>query len=125
MDTQVRDNAAVQALVDRHFAIWNEHDAARRSPHYADLYSAGIVVADYAGMAVGVTELDAKIDEVLKQHPGFAFHPEPATWNHGIGRVRWGFGPTGNPDQVRGQDIFTIEDGKIASLHVFIDLPRP
>ena len=42
----------------------------------------------------------------------------------GIGRVTWGYGPAGNPGQVRGEDIFTIENGKIASLHVFIDPPR-
>lgn len=124
MDTQVHDKAAVQALVDRHFALWNEADAAQRAPLYAGLYTPGIFVADYAGKAAGYAEVDAKIDAVLGEHPGFAFHPEPATWNHGIGRVTWGYGPAGNPGQVRGEDIFTIEDGKIASLHVFIDPPR-
>lgn len=121
MDTAQRNRTVVQDLVDRHFAIWNDTDANQRLARQAGVYTPGIFVADDGGMTVGFAEVNHKITEVQNQHPGFIFRPAPASWNHGIGRVTWGYGPAGAPDQVRGEDIFTIEDGKIASLHVFID----
>jgi hypothetical protein len=121
MDTGERDVKVVQQLIDRHFAIWNDTDGAHRTARYADLYTENILVADYAGMAVGYAKLDQMIAGVQGKHAGFKFRPDPVTWNHGLGRVTWGYGPDSAPDQIRGEDIFTIEGGKLASLRVFID----
>ena len=40
---------------------------------------------------------------------------------HGVGRVTWSYGPASNPDLIRGEDIFTITDGKLASTRVFLN----
>jgi hypothetical protein len=121
MDTQEQDAAIVQQLINHHFEIWNDTNPEQRLSKYPAVYTRDIFVADYAGKAVGYANVQKKIDEVHGSHPGFVFRPEPARWNHGLGRVTWGYGPENAPNLVRGEDIFTIEDGKLASLRVFID----
>jgi len=112
--------ATVQALVDQHFVIWGDR-SSDRIKRFAAVYTPDITVADYAAIATGYSDVNLVIDRVQGQHQGFKFSPEPIVWNHGFGRVRWGFGPEGNPSLVRGEDIFTVRDGKLSSLHVFID----
>jgi len=110
-----------QMLIDRHFQIWNERNSEIRLALFATVYTPDLVVADYAAEATGYTAVNQLIERVQGQHEGFVFSPKPVSWNHGIGRVTWGFGPKDNPDQVRGEDIFTVRDGKLATLHVFLD----
>nr|WP_314540865.1 nuclear transport factor 2 family protein [uncultured Massilia sp.] len=121
MPAKEQDAAVAQQLIDRHFEIWNETDATKRLARYPAVYTAGFFVADYAGIYAGHANVDRKIDELHRKNVGFRFTPEPITWNHGIGRVTWGYGPKDKPNQIRGEDIFTIEDGKLASARVFID----
>jgi len=109
-----------QALVNQHFAIWGD-PSSDRIAKFAAVYTSDITVADYAAVATGYSDVNQVIGRVQKQHEGFKFSPEPVTWNHGFGRVRWGFGPQDNPNLVRGEDIFTVRDGKLSSLHVFLD----
>ena len=111
----------IQQLIDRHFAIWNDPDSVGRASAYAALYHDDVLIADYAGKAVGHDALGRKIDEVQAKHPLFRFTPDAPVWNHGVGRVTWAYGPVDNPQQVRGEDIFTVIDEKIASLRIFID----
>jgi hypothetical protein len=121
MSTNDQDVAVAQKLIDHHFAIWNDTDAARRLAKYPAVYTADFFVADYAGKDTGYANVDRKIGELQRKNAGFKFTPEPITWNHGVGRVTWGYGPAANPNRVRGEDIFTIEGGKLASARVFID----
>lgn len=125
MDVHEQDLATVQQLIDRHFEIWNDTDPARRALRHAALYTHDVFVADYAGSARGHAQVDAKLAGLQQRFAGFTFRPAPAAWNHGIGRVTWSYGPDEDPGRVRGEDIFTIEDGKLASLRVFIDNPQP
>lgn len=113
--------AAAQALIDRHFQIWNASDAATRLAQFAQVYTPDFFVADEHGVAEGHANVNALIQKVQDAHSGFVFSPAPITWNHGIGRVTWGYGPRSQPNQVRGEDIFTIRDGQLASAHVFLD----
>lgn len=123
MDTSDIEIGTVQRLVDLHFDIWNDSNPQHWAGKFARLYTADIIVADYAGMARGHDSVAQLLQRVQGQHAGFVFTPQPATWNHGLGRVTWGYGPADKPDLVRGEDIFTIRDGKLASLHVFIEKP--
>lgn len=115
------DTAAAQQLMDRHFAVWNDTDAARRAASFAQLYSADVLFADYHGVARGHAGVGEMIQRVQDGHAGYRFTPEPVTWNHGLGRVRWGYGPQDDPNRIRGEDIFTIQGGKLASAYVFFD----
>lgn len=121
MDTSTQNIELVQQLVDRHFAIWNETNPDQWPALFAATYTPDLIVADYDGIATDVAGVTALLRRVQTGHAGFTFTPAPATWNHGLGRVTWGYGPRDNPYLVRGEDIFTIRDGKLASLHVFLE----
>lgn len=110
----------LQQLIDRHFAIWNNTDAAEREKAFAAVYSSDFFVADYDGLNEGADRVNAAISKVQSQHPGFIFTPAPVEWNHGIARVTWGYGPKDNPYLVRGEDVFTISEGRLSSARVFI-----
>lgn len=121
MQTSTQDLAAVQRLVDLHFAIWNDGDSRHWPAKFEQAYTADVTVADYAGQATGYAAVSQLLQRVQGGHAGFRFTPGPAAWNHGIGRVTWGYGPQDQPGLIRGEDIFTIRDGRLATLHVFID----
>lgn len=110
-----------QRLIDTHFKIWNDTDPAARLAQFDAVYAPDLTVADYAGIASGFDDVNQLIGRVQTQHPGFAFTPDPVTWNHGFGRVTWGYGPSDKPNAVRGEDIFTIKNGRIESFRVFLD----
>lgn len=112
--------AGLQQLIDRHFAIWNNTDAAEREKAFTAVYSSDFFVADYDGLNEGADRVNAAISKVQSQHPGFIFTPAPVEWNHGIARVTWGYGPKDNPYLVRGEDVFTISEGRLTSARVFI-----
>ncbi|WP_312687537.1 nuclear transport factor 2 family protein [Kosakonia sp.] len=111
--------AELQQLIDNHFALWNNTDAAARAKGFAAVYTADFFVADENGLSAGSARVNAAIRQVQAQHPGFIFTPAAAEWNHGIARVTWGYGPQENPYRVRGEDIFTLKDGKLSSARVF------
>lgn len=112
--------AGLQQLIDRHFAIWNSTDVAEREKAFAAVYSSDFFVADYDGLNEGTDRVNAAISKVQSQHPGFIFTPAPVEWNHGIARVTWGYGPKDNPYLVKGEDVFTISEGRLSSARVFI-----
>lgn len=112
--------SGLQLLIDRHFAIWNNSDAAEREKAFARTYTSDFFVADYDGLNEGAERVNAAISKVQSQHPGFIFTPTPVEWNHGIARVTWGYGPKDNPYLVRGEDVFTVSDGKLSSARVFL-----
>ncbi len=117
--TQVAPSG-LQQLIDRHFAIWNNTDAAERAKAFAAVYTSNFFVADHDGLNEGTEHVNAAISKVQSQHPGFIFTPAPAEWNHGIARVTWGYGTKDNPHLVRGEDVFTLSDGRLSSARVFI-----
>lgn len=123
MDTSQQDIGTAQALIDRHFAIWNEQDPGNWAALFPQTYTVDFVVADYAGIASGYAELTRLLQRVQGAHAGFSFTPNPVEWNHGIGRVTWSYGPPDQPRLISGEDIFTIKDGKLSGMHVFINKP--
>jgi hypothetical protein len=110
-----------QHLIDLHFEIWNDPDPRNWAAKFSQVYATGFYVADHAGVATGYENVGKRIQKVHGEHAGFRFTPDPVSWNHGVGRVTWGYGPANNPNLIRGEDIFTIKDGKLASARVFVD----
>lgn len=119
--TQTQELAAAQRLIDLHFGIWNDTNPRNWSSKFEQAYTPNFFVADYAGAATGYVAVGRLLQRVQGEHAGFVFTPDPVAWNHGIGRVTWGYGPQDNPNLIRGEDIFTIKDGRLASAYVFID----
>lgn len=110
-----------QKLIDRHFAIWNSDDFSSRKPSFGDVYAQDFFVADYRGVSKGYDAVIAMIGKLHAEHPGFKFTPKPVALNHGLGRVTWGYGPADNPDLITGEDVFTVEGGKLSSARVFLN----
>jgi hypothetical protein len=115
------DLILAQELVEKHFAIWNDYSLADFEKKYAEVYAKDFFLGDPKGRAQGASELFKLVTRVHKEHPGFLFRPEKATLNHGIGRVRWTLGPKENSTLIQGEDIFTIENGRISSMRVFLN----
>ncbi len=113
--------AGLQPLIDRHFAIWNNTDSAERAKAFAAVYAPTFFVADHDGLNQGAERVNAAISKVQSQHPGFIFTPAPVEWNHGMARVTWGYGPKDNPFLVRGEDLFTVSEGRLSSARVFLN----
>ena len=120
-DTSIPDAALAQQLVDLHFNIWNDPEPKNWPTKFSQAYAPNFSVADPKALASGYVSVGQLIQRVQSEHAGFVFTPDPITWNHGLGRVTWGYGPRSNPNLVRGEDIFTIKDGKLASMHVFLN----
>jgi hypothetical protein len=121
MDTHAQEVEVAQRLIDLHFAIWNDTDKAARLARFGAVYSPDFFVADESGKTGDLREVDQLIEKVQSEHAGFVFSPAPISLNHGLGRVTWVYGPKDRPGLIRGEDIFTVRDGRLASAHVFID----
>jgi len=121
MDTTQQDLALVQQLITRHFEIWNDPDPAHWPAKFPQVYTPDVIVADYDGIATGYADAARLIGKVQAGHRGFTFTPDAVSWNHGLGRVTWGYGPQQQAHLIRGEDIFTIRDGRLSSLRVFIN----
>jgi hypothetical protein len=73
---------------------------------------------------VGRDALNAKIERILQEAPGFVFRATaPAQLNHDLGRLQWHFGPAGAPPVVTGMDVAVFEHGRIRALYTFLDKP--
>jgi len=121
MHDSKQEIAVAQRLIDLHFEIWNDPDPRHRAAKFPAVYASDFFVADRDGIATGYEAVSQLIQKLQGEHAGFSFHPDPVAWNHGIGRVTWGYGPSDDPNLVRGEDIFTIEDGKLTSARVYLD----
>lgn len=108
-------------MIDLHFDIWNDPDSTNRLAKFSSVYAPDVFVADYAETATDYASVNRFIERVRTKHAAFDFTPAPVAWNHGIGRVTWGFGPKEKPNLVSGEDIFTVKAGRLDSLRVFID----
>lgn len=104
--------------------VFNERDSGKRIGAIGNLYAEGATLYEppdtaaegHAAICEAVTRLLASLP------PEFAFTATgPALGHHGIGRLRWQAGPPNGPVAVNGMDIACFQDGRIRSLHVFIE----
>lgn len=104
--------------------VFNERDAGKRIGAIAELYAEDAVLYEspdtaaegHAAICEAVTRLLSSLP------PDFAFTATgPALGHHGMGRLRWQAGPPNGPVAVNGMDIACFRDGRIHSLHVFIE----
>ena len=71
---------------------------------------------------IGFDAIDSRIADLQAQFPGFDFVAKsPVDVMHGVGRLAWGFGPTGSAPVVAGMDIAVTEGDKTVSLYAFVD----
>jgi hypothetical protein len=109
-------------LITRYLAAWNETDAAARRKLIDETWTEDGVYTDPLGVAAGRDAIDATIAAVQGQFPGFVFAlAGPVDAHHDIARFTWNLGPAGAEDLVVGFDVAVIRDGRIATVHGFLD----
>jgi len=102
--------------------VFNERDPARRAAAIREVYVADPLFYEQDNVVEGREALDARIQALLDDAPGFAFSVAgEATENHNIGRLTWHLGPPGAPPVVTGTDIAITGDGAIQALYTFIE----
>jgi hypothetical protein len=83
------------------------------------LFEPHAVVTGYVAISSAVDALQASMP------PNFEFAAVGSAVGHnGVGRLQWRAGPPGGQAAVTGTDVAHVENGRIKSLHVFVD-PAP
>lgn len=112
----------IKELAKKHLDIWSERNAEKRSSAMTQVYSPDVEIVDPFFVIHGQSKLNDFINDLQGKYPGFAFGiSRPIDSHNNVARLFWQFGPESNPNEITGQDIFVIENGKIKSLYVFID----
>ena len=110
-------------LNERYLACWNETDPAARRALIEQLWADDATYTDPVADVRGHEEIDATIEAVQQQFPGFVFTPGTAVdAHHNRARFTWGLGPDGAEPLVEGFDVLVLDDhGQIAAVHGFLD----
>ena len=125
MSTQPASATDYDRLMQANLAcVFNERDAGKRIEAIGELYFEDAILYEppdtaakgHAAISEAVTRLLASLP------PDLAFTATgPAMGHHGIGRLRWQAGLPNGPAAVSGMDIAHVRDGRIHSLHVFLE----
>ncbi|WP_116788764.1 VOC family protein [Flavobacterium psychrotrophum] len=110
-----------KALVEKHFALWNEKNAVKRLALMQEIYAPDIEMTDRNFVANGNNEINTFIVGLQQKNPDAGFAVKSVTAHHNIVRLYWENGPKANPAAVTGMDLFVIENGKVQKLYVFVD----
>jgi hypothetical protein len=116
------DSAVIEALMKANLlGVFGERDPQRRVAAIERTYAEDVVFADPDEVVVGRDAVDAKVQKLLDEAPGFVFaEAGPVYVNHDLGTLAWSFGPAGQPPVVTGFDICLIRDGLIAKLYTIL-----
>jgi hypothetical protein len=113
---------AVDDLLRKNLAVFGERDATKRRAMMSTIWAPNGVFIDPDGAHVGFEAIDRAIEQLLQKFPEFVFSELSASDSHNeIGRLAWGFGPSGTKPAVTGLDVIISKDGKIEALYTFLD----
>lgn len=112
--------AIMQDNLDR---VFNERDAGARGAAIRDLYVDGAVLYQPDNVVTGLDAISAAVEDL---HGTFADDFRFVTTlaglgHHDMGRLRWEGRSPGGPVLVTGTDVATLVDGRISTLHIFLD----
>ena len=103
--------------------VFGERDSARRLTAIQALYAEDATLFEPHAVATGHAAINHAVEALLSSlPPTFAFAAiGPAVAHHGVGRLRWASGPAGGPAVATGTDVARFAEGRIQTLHVFLD----
>ena len=103
--------------------VFGEREAGRRMQAIRELYAEDAVLHEPQTSARGHAAICEAVSALLARlPPNFVFRATgPAVGHNGLGRLNWRSGPPEGPAAVTGTDVARVEDGRIRSLHVFLD----
>lgn len=105
-------------------SVFNERDAGKRIKAVIELYAEDAILYEPPDTAAeGHAAISEAVTRLLSSlPPSFVFASiGPALGHHDLGRLRWQAGPPGGPIAIDGMDIARFQNGRISSLHVFIE----
>jgi hypothetical protein len=115
---------AVNELVVRYLACWNEHDGKKRRELIARTWTETGNYVDAVRHGEGVDGIDAMIKTAQDHYPGYLLHLVSGTETHD-GYVRFSWAAGGAPDAplyLAGTDFVAIAgDGRIQQVVGFVD----
>lgn len=103
--------------------VFNERDPQKRLDVIRELYDPNAVFNEPETSVTGHEAISNAVTRLLGSlPPGFTFTATgPAIGHHSLGRLHWQSGPPNGPAVVKGMDVAHFIDGRIHSLHVFIE----
>ncbi len=113
----------MQEIIKRYLDAWNEADAASRRALVGELWAADGSYTDPLADVHGPDAIAGLIGAAQQQFAGLVFTlGGPVDANHNQARFTWHLGPDGGEPIVIGFDVVVLdEDGRIASVHGFLD----
>jgi hypothetical protein len=113
---------SVDDLLRTNLDAFGERDAEKRRMAISTIWESDAVFIDPDGLHIGLEAIDNAIEGLLLKFPGFVFSELGRPDSHnGIGRLAWGFGPTGEKPAITGLDVIVSNAGKIRALYTFLD----
>lgn len=112
-------------LAQSYLDVWNETDAELRALRLLTVFRDDVGYVDPLAQVHGADALFAVIGALQQQFPGWVFRlAGPVDGHHGRLRFTWALGPEAAPEDapVVGFDVAVLaDDGRIASVHGFLD----
>ena len=121
------DTTDLTQLVDRYIAMWNETDAGRRQALIDRTWTERASYLDPVMQGDGRSGIDAMVAGVQQRFPGHRFRrTSEVDAHHDRLRFCWELAPEGGPAIVKGTDVGTVADGRLAAVTGFFDqVPQP
>ncbi|MBB5917066.1 hypothetical protein BJY24_005978 [Nocardia transvalensis] len=109
-------------IAQRYIDSWNEQDPGKRQALLAEVYTPGATYTDPLASVVGPAAIDQVIAGAQEQFAGLRFTlGDRVDGHHDIARFTWNLGAPGAEPLVVGFDVIALEDGRIATVHGFLD----
>ena len=114
-------------LIERYMAAWNEVDSDRRKDLIDRTWTEDSTYLDPIVQGSGRSGIEAMIEGVQKQFPGWKFRLAGGVdAHHDRLRFAWELGPDGGPAVAGGVDFGEIRGGLLRKITGFIDFaPKP
>jgi hypothetical protein len=105
--------------------VFGQRDSGRRLEALRDIYAEDASLFEPHAAAAGHVAISNAVDALqASMPPEFGFTAIGVAIGHnGLGHLRWRAGPPGGPAAVTGTDVAHVENGRIKTLHVFVDPP--
>ena len=109
-------------LAERYLATFNATDPDQRRALIERLYTDEGTYTDPNVEVSGPAQIDGFIAQTQEMFPGYTFTlGGPVDAHHNQARFQWQGGPDEEPDRYVGFDVIVSEDGRISSVHGFMD----
>jgi hypothetical protein len=107
--------------------LWNETNDARRGALLARQWTDGATYVDPLASVAGLGEIGSYIGGIHQRFPEYRFALLGEASGHGDHvRFSWSLGPSGGEPPIKGSDVVTTQDGRIAAVIGFLDkVPQP